>query len=81
MKRLTSLLGLCLAVAVTIGAASEVGYACATSIYGADENGDHVHCSLTGSSKTYCYYSCTCHNDRGGGDCENIYADLGLEAY
>lgn len=81
MKRIRSLLIMVLAVIFTIGMASRVGLACANSLYGMDSNGDHVHCSLTGQDRNWCYYNCECDNYRGGGDCENIYADLGLEAY
>ena len=81
MKRIPSLLIIVLAVIFTIGMASKVGLACASSIYGMNSTGDHVHCTSTGSDANWCYYNCECHNDHGGGDCEDIYADLGLEAY
>ena len=81
MKRILSSLIIVLAVIFTIGMASKVGFACATSIYASNSDGDHIHCSSTGSDANWCYYTCECHNMRGGGDCEDIYASLGLQAY
>jgi hypothetical protein len=80
MKRSWSLLGTCLAAMLTVCAASQVGYACATTVYGQSQDGDHVHCTLTGMDADWCYYNCECHA-RTGGDCEDVYAGLGLEAY
>jgi hypothetical protein len=80
MKRPWSLLGTCLAALITVSAASQASHACATYIYGMSQDGDHVHCNLTGSSRDWCYYSCECHA-RTGGDCEDVYADLGLVSY
>lgn len=81
MKTFAFVLATFLSLFITLAAANQTAMACASSVYGANDDGDHVHCNLTKSTREWCYYSCVCHNDRGGGDCNDIYDGLGMEDY
>ncbi len=68
----------CAAVSLSVVLASGVAKACAREVFAGGSGNEYVHCSLTGSDANWCYYDCTCS---GPGDCEDIYSDLGFEAY
>jgi hypothetical protein len=75
MKKSGTLLSLFFGCALTLALSSQVASACLLIIHSKDRRGD-MTCQYTSEDADWCYYNCTCT-----GNCDQLYADFGLEEY
>lgn len=75
MKKSATLLSLFFGCALTLALSSQAASACLSIIHAKDGRGD-MTCHYEREDADWCYYNCTC-----SGNCDDLYADFGLEEY